>query len=428
MRILMLTSSYPKYAGETTAPFIEEIAAGMAARGHCVHLVAPWHPQVQRMTEERGVNLHFFRYAPHPTLNIWGYAQSLFGDIDIKPQTLAALPFALSGTVRALHQTLDREQPATNGSQHSKAGPVRPFDLLHAHWVLPNGVPALLVARQYGIPLVVSLHGSDVYLSERHWALSASAGMTLRAAAAVTACSADLRQRSLRLGTPVATSHVIPYGVDPQEFRPDPAACRQVRNELGLPDAAPLVVALGRLVHKKGFGVLLAAWPRVLAAHPDALLALVGYGDLRTALEQQADRLGIAHRVCFTGKLERRRAATYMAAADIFTLPIVRHQGADGLPNVLLEAMGTGRPIVASRVAGVPDVINDGTHGLLVPDKEPALLAAAINRLLGDPALAARLGNAARQRIEHELTWEQTAARFEQVYTSVIRNPVVRNP
>jgi glycosyltransferase involved in cell wall biosynthesis len=89
---------------------------------------------------------------------------------------------------------------------------------------------------------------------------------------------------------------------------------------------------------------------------------------------------------------------------------------------VLLEAMGTGRPIVASRVAGVPDVIDDGTHGLLVPDKEPALLAAAINRLLDDPALAARLGNAARQRIEQELTWEQTAARFERVYASVVRS------
>lgn len=428
MRILMLTSSYPKYPGETTAPFIEEIAAGVAARGHCVHLVAPWHPQVQRASAERGVNLHFFRYAPHPTLNIWGYAQSLFGDIDIKPQTLAALPFALSGTVRALHRTIDdgtivHGPQTTNGSRHPDAGLARPFDVIHAHWVLPNGVPAVLVARQYGIPLVVSLHGSDVYLSERHWALSASAGMTLRAAAAVTACSADLRQRSLRLGTPVATSHVIPYGVNPQEFRPDPAARRQVRSELGLPNAAPLVVALGRLVHKKGFGVLLEAWPRVLAEHPDALLALVGYGDLRTTLEQQADRLGIAHRVYFTGQLERRRAATYMAAADIFTLPIVRHQGADGLPNVLLEAMGTGRPIVASRVAGVPDVIDDGMHGLLVPDKEPALLASAINRLLGDPALAARLGNAARQRIEHELTWEQTAARFEQVYASIVRSP-----
>lgn len=420
----MLTSSYPKYSGETTAPFIEEIAAGLAARGHCVHLVAPWHPQIRRTPEERGVWLDFFHYAPHPALNIWGYAQSLLGDVDIKPQTLAAMPFALAGTMQALYRASGNGyRVEKNGVRHAASAFEDQFDLIHAHWVLPNGVPAALVARQRGIPLVVSLHGSDVYLAERHWALAATAGITLRAAAAVTACSADLHQRSLRLGMPVATSYVIPYGVNPQEFRPDPAARERVRAELDLPDGAPLVVSLGRLVYKKGFGVLLDAWPQVLAAHPTALLALVGYGDLREQLEQQATRLGIAHRVRFTGKLERSKTADYMASADLFALPIVRHQGADGLPNVLLEAMSAGRPIVASRVAGVPDVLVDGTHGLLVPDQDPAALAAAIIRLLDDPLLAVRLGAAARQRIETDLTWEQTAARFERVYESVVRSP-----
>jgi glycosyltransferase involved in cell wall biosynthesis len=146
------------------------------------------------------------------------------------------------------------------------------------------------------------------------------------------------------------------------------------------------------------------------------VLVLVGYGDLRESLEQQAARLGIAQQVRFTGQLERQHAATYLAAADVFALPIVRDQGTDGLPNTLLEAMGTGRPVVASRVAGVPDVLTDGEHGLTVPERDPAALAAAIVRLLDDPALAGRLGAAARQRIEHELTWEHTAARFERVF------------
>lgn len=418
MRILMLTSSYPKYPGETTAPFIEEIAAGLASRGHCIHLVAPWHPEVRRTSEERGVHLHFFRYAPHPTLNVWGYAQSLVSDTDIKPQTVLTLPFALAGTVRALHTMLESCNGASNDAcmaLHDR------FDVIHAHWVLPNGVPAALVARRRRLPLVVSLHGSDVYLAERHWSLAGPAGMALREAAAVTACSTDLHRRSLRLGTRVATSHVIPYGVNLREFRPDPDARRQVRSELVLADAAPLVVALGRLVAKKGFDVLLDAWPHVVARHPGAFLALVGYGDLRAKLEHQAARLGITGSVRFTGQLERRRAAAYIAAADVFALPIVRDQGADGLPNALLEAMGAGRPIVASRVAGVPDVIADGSHGVLVPDRDPEALAAALIRLIDDRALAERLGNAARQRIETELTWDQTAARFEQVYRDVVR-------
>jgi glycosyltransferase involved in cell wall biosynthesis len=405
MRILMLATSYPKYRGDTTAPFIEEIAAGLAARGHCVHMVAPWHPDIRREPQERGVHLHFFRYAPHPALNVWGYAQSMIGDATIKQQTLAAMPFALAGSVRALRQVC-------------QAAPA--FDILHAHWVLPNAVPAALVARQCRLPLLISLHGNDIYLAERFWQTRLPAGLALRAASGVTACSRDLHLRGVRLGASPGSSHVIPYGIHMDEFRPDPQARTQVRAELRLSDDEHLVVALGRLVYKKGFSVLLDAWPHVLAQHPGALLALVGYGDLRASLEQQAQRLGIAERVRFTGQLERSRAAAYMAAADVFALPIVRGNGADGLPNTLLEAMSTARPIVASRVAGVPDVIDDGQHGLVIPDRDPLALAHAINRLLSDPAFAVRLGTNARQRIETELTWDDTAARFEQVYQRIL--------
>jgi glycosyltransferase involved in cell wall biosynthesis len=95
-------------------------------------------------------------------------------------------------------------------------------------------------------------------------------------------------------------------------------------------------------------------------------------------------------------------------------------EGVDGLPNVLLEAMGAGRAVVASRVAGVPDVIDDGVHGLIVPEREPAALAAAIGRLLAEPALATRLGGAARARVERELTWERAAERYEAAFVAAL--------
>lgn len=410
----MLTTSYPMYPGETTAPFIEEIAVGLAERGHTIHVVAPWHPQVRRAPLERGVRLHFFRYAPTPALNVWGYAQSLYADTFIRQQTLLVLPFALAQSVRALQAVI--RQQAQRG--------LPPFDLVHAHWVLPNAAPAGVVARLTGLPLVVSLHGNDVYMAERFGATTPVAGLSLRAAAAVTACSRDLHRRSIRLGAPPARSHVIPYGIHPAEFRPDASARAAVRAELGLPADTPLVVGLGRLVNKKGFNVLLDAWATVLQAHPQAMLAIVGYGDLRAALEQQAAQLGIRGQVRFTGQVERQRAAAYLAAADVFALPIVRDLGTDGLPNVLLEAMSSGKAIVASDVAGVPDVIDDGVHGLVVPERDPAALARAISDLLHDPARAAAMGTAARERIQHELTWTHTAARFDAVYAAVTQQAV----
>jgi glycosyltransferase involved in cell wall biosynthesis len=421
MRIAMMSSSYPLYPGEATAPFIEEIAAGLARRGHDVHLLVPWHPALRRGSLERGVHVHCFRYAPHPALNIWGYAQSLVADRQLRAATLTVAPFALAGTLHALHRLVQHKRtPLRNGSVPASG----PFDLLHAHWLLPNAVPAALVARACGLPLVVSLHGNDVYMAERYWLTTPPAGLTLRAAAAVTACSRDLYRRALRLGAPAARSHVIPYGVDMQTFQADPCAAATVRRELGLSanqngQDAPLVLGLGRLVYKKGFGVLLAAWPAVLARHPAARLVLVGYGDLRATLEQQARELGIAQCVHFTGQLERARTATYLAAGSVFVLPIVGGQGSDGLPNVLLEAMSAARPIVASRGAGVPDVLTDGECGLLVPENDPPALAAAICRLLDDPALAARLGAAAQQHIARQFTWEHTVQQFDEVYQRV---------
>ncbi|NNJ13423.1 glycosyltransferase [Chloroflexales bacterium ZM16-3] len=410
MRILMLSTSYPKYPGETTAPFIEEIAAGAVARGHEVTLLAPWHPEIRRLAVDRGVRLRFFRYAPHPALNVWGYAQSLLSDTHIKRRALAAVPFALGASTVAMLRAL---------AVARRSG--APFDLVQAHWVLPNGPPAALAARAYGLPLVISLHGSDIYLAERGRVMATAARLAFRCARAVTACSSDLRARGVRLGARPADSTVIPYGVNVREFRPDEGARAAVRAELGLDDGAPLVIGLGRLVAKKGFGVLLDAWPRVLAQAPQATLCIVGYGDLRGQLEDQARRLGVSERVRFPGQMERGRAASYLAAADVFALPIVR-EGVDGLPNALLEAMGAGRPVVASQVAGVPDVIDEGVHGLMVPERDPGALASAIVRLIADRPFAEGLGRAARARVEQELTWEKTCERFERVYQAAARS------
>ncbi len=431
MNICMLTSSYPKYPGETTAPFIEEIAAGLVRRGHCVHVVAPYHRDIRRAPIERGVHLHFFRYSPVRALNVFGYAESLQADVGLRGAAIAAAPLAVGASMLALLRVTadDRRTMIDDSSDdfadHPSSFVLRPssFDLIHAHWVLPNGTPAALVARLRGLPLVISLHGSDVYLAERAAPLSLVAAATFRAARAITACSGDLRDRALRLGARADDVAVVPYGVDARAFQPDPQAGALVKAELGLAPDTPLIMSVSRLVYKKGLTYLLEAFPRILANHPGVVLVIAGYGDLREELERRASELGVAASVRFPGQLERERAARYVAAADVYVVPSIRDQrgNVDGLPNALLEGMGAGRPIVASRVAGIPDVIGDGRHGLLTPERDPAALAEAISRLLGDRALAERLGAAARRRVLEELTWDIAAERFELAYERALR-------
>jgi glycosyltransferase involved in cell wall biosynthesis len=411
MKVVMLTSSYPKYAGETTAPFIEEIAASLARRGHEIHVLAPFHREVRRQPIERGVRLHFFRYSPLRELNVWGYAESLRADVGLRARTLVALPLAVGAMLWSFRRLL--AQARAQG---------RPFDLVHAHWLIPNGTPAALAAAAARLPLVVSMHGSDVYMAERYGWLTPLAGATLAAAGSLTACSGDLYTRALRLGAPPERSRVVHYGVDPEAFRADEAAGARARAELGLGPEVPLILGLGRLVYKKGFGYLIEALPGVLARHPEARLVLAGYGDLRGELERRAAALGLGERVLFPGGVNREALPGLFSAADVFVVPSVRddHGNVDGLPNVLLEGMAMRRPLVASRVAGIPEAIEHGVHGLLVPERDPAALAQAIALLLEDRAYARRLGEAARARIERELNWENVALQFEQVYLQAL--------
>lgn len=175
-------------------------------------------------------------------------------------------------------------------------------------------------------------------------------------------------------------------------------------------------------MHKKGFATLLAALPRVLEATPEAYCVIGGEGDLRVELREQAGRLGVAERILFPGHIGWGETPDYDALCAVFVVPsVVDAQGnVDGLPNVLLEAMAGGRAIVASRVAGIPEVVTDGESGLLVTPGDVEELAASLIRLLNDPTLRARLGRHAQQVVAERYRWAQVAQRFVELYADAL--------
>jgi glycosyltransferase involved in cell wall biosynthesis len=405
----MLTSSYPLYPGDMTAPFIEEIATGLAARGHAVHVVLPDHPRLNRDLCANGVGLHPFAVAPVKRWGAaWGYAGSLAGDVALTKGAVAIAPLALAGAVRAVRRVA-REVRA---------------DLIHAHWVIPNGPPAAFVARRTRTPLVVSLHGSDVFVAERLKPVAMAARMAFRAASAVTACSGDLANRAMTIGARKADTTVIPYGVHADQFRPVDAETRAaVRAWFDLPPETPLLLCAGRLVYKKGFAVAIDAFAHLAAAHPTARLVIAGDGPLEGELRARARERGVADRVFFAGRVDRDRHPELVAACDVYLLPSVHdHRGnVDGLPNALLDALAAGCAVVASDIAGVGLAVQDGETGLLVPERDADALARAVDALLRDPERRQRLGAAARADVTTRLTWEQTAAAYEAAYLHAVR-------
>jgi glycosyltransferase involved in cell wall biosynthesis len=394
MRILMVTSSYPKFPGDVTAPFIESIAHGVAARGHQVDVVLPAHPELRRGPSEP-VRFFPYEYAPRPEWSRWGYAQSLRADVGLRGVAWLLAPLAAA---------------ALRGAVGARLG-ARRYDAAHVHWVVPNAALVADILAAHGTPAVVSLHGSDVFVAERLRPARLLARRALRRAGAVTACSTDLRDRALRLGAPSTRAHVVPYGVDAALF--SPAAGREgLRGRLGVPEEALFVLGFGRLVEKKGFRYLIDAMSQVSGAH----LVIAGEGDLAQALRARAAAAGVP--VVFPGALDRNTIAAALAAADVVVVPSVIDDAGnvDGLPNALLEALAAGRAVVASRVAGIPDVVEDGVSGLLVPQKDGGALAEALRRLQREPETRARLGREARRRAENGLSWDAAARRFEECY------------
>lgn len=406
MKILAITSSYPLAPGDSTAPFVESIVRSVAELGHDVDVLVPEHRSWRRPAVEGRVRYHRYRYSPRRSWTPWGFSESLRGGAKIKRPLYALAPLVVASAVRSARSLLD------------EGG----FDVVHVHWVVPNGPIGALAARRRGVPLVVSLHGSDVAVSERSAAVGHVTRWSLERSAAVVAPSEELLERARALGGSGRFAR-IPYGADADALSAPPGAAAALRDRLGLAAEDVVVAGIGRLLRVKGFDYLVAAHARALEELPQLRLVLVGDGAEHGRLAAQARELGVADSVRFAGTVARDEIPAYFSAADLVAVPSVRYEGyVDGLPNVALEAMAAGRPLVATDVGGLPELVRPGVNGVLVPEKDSRALADAIIELARDPDLRERLGAEGRSEIREKRSWEAVGRRYVELYEAVSKS------
>lgn len=266
-------------------------------------------------------------------------------------------------------------------------------DLIHLHAPNPLGVLACLMALPR-VPVVVTHHSDVVRQKTLSRVTHPFYRRLLRRAVGVTVLSPRYGETSPELAAVRARLVAIPYGVNAERFAASPAVLeRAAALRASLPGEGPVLAFVGRHVHYKGVEVLLAA----LARLPAARLLIAGDGPMRRSYEAEAVRQGVAERVRFLGTVDETTKVAVYHAADVFVLPCLNRAEAFG--EVQVEAQLCRRPVVTSRVdSGVIDVTRDGETGLVVPPGDPAALAEALRRLLGDPALRDRLGHAGYRR------------------------------
>jgi glycosyltransferase involved in cell wall biosynthesis len=281
------------------------------------------------------------------------------------------------------------------------------IDILHCHEP-KSRLYGAIVSRMTGVPMVATHHlWTGQNLRTRLVELLDAA--VLHGCYKVIAVSSSVAQSMRRALVPSRRIEVIPNGIALSGFR-DGQQNSEVRASLGIPPGLPVIGAVGRLDIQKGHERLIEAARKITDAGQDATYIIVGEGVERPRLESLVQSLDLSDRVLLLGYKSDIRP--YLAIMDLFVLPSRR----EGTPMALLEAMAMSKPVVATAVGGVPDVLTDGIDGIMLPENGTAGLSDALLRLLRDPALARQIARAGRRRVETEFSSRRMAGRYEDVY------------
>jgi glycosyltransferase involved in cell wall biosynthesis len=272
-------------------------------------------------------------------------------------------------------------------------------DLILNYWLYPDGYAAVRIARELGVPVIVGAIGSDVRRRNDPVTIRLVRATMLRADAVLTV-SDELRQQAIAQGVPADRVTSIRNGCDTAVFHPGDRT--GARKQVGVEAAAELIVYAGNLLATKGLAELLEAFLELADQRPRLCLALIGQGPLRETLARRAAEAGMESRVLLPGRCDASGTADWMRAADVFCLPSY----SEGCPNVVVEALACGRPLVATNVGGIPELVNEGS-GILIAPRDVAALRGALETALAkqwDAAGIARTSTRSWDTVAEE-TW-----------------------
>ena len=386
-KLLLFASTFPRWENDTEIPrFVIEL--GVELRKYFeVYALAPHTPGAAHSETLEGIQVIRFPYFYPETKQRLAYGTGMMASLKSNPWSYLQVPFFLFCQWRALRRTVRKHK----------------IDIVNSHWMIPQGFIASLLPAAWSCKQVLTIHAAGLFALRRLPLGKSMARRMVRRSDLIYSVSSYNQQILEQLVRHQIDCQILPMGINTDYYKnhSDPA---MLRTALSLP-AGKIILYVGKLNEKKGVTYLLRAFHSIAQDQPDCHLVIVGTGLLEEALKNETQRLKLESRVIFAGQQGKAAVKNYFQAADLVVVPsIIDSTGeTEGLPVVLLESLASGKPIVATRVAGAPDVIVDDHNGFLAEPQDPADLAEKMVQALN--ADAATLSQNARDSAQ-PYDWE----------------------
>ena len=401
IRVLVIATTFPRWEDDQEPRFVYNLCQNLPKEVD-IHVLAPHAPNAKEQETWGEIKITRFPYF-YPK-----YLQKLCYDGGIIPKLKSSwlarvqLPFFLFFLfIRLIKMTANNR-----------------FDLIHCHWLIPQGFFCALIKFFRGTPYLLTAHGGDVYSFKGIPVIPNLIKFALKRSTFCTVNSQATRNQVLKFSKN-SSIKVIPMGVDLKKFHP---GNYNEKFKASFGEKNLLLLGVGRLADKKGFKYLIEAMPLILQEIPSAKLVIIGFGPQKARLENQIQQLELASSISLIGGKTGKELQDWFASADIFIGPsIITADGdTEGQGVVFLEAMASGTAVIASDVGGIKDAVRDNISGLLVPEKNPQAISEKVLTLAKNNQLKEKLIQNALELVRSDYSGEQSSQKFLTLYTQCL--------
>jgi glycosyltransferase involved in cell wall biosynthesis len=396
-KILVLTSTFPRWKNDTNPSFVFDLSRRLV-KSFEITVLAPHYARSKTLESMNGLKVYRFRYFISPLEKLAG-SGGILPTLKQNRLNYFLVPFFFIGETIGAIRIILKDHP----------------DIIHAHWIIPQGLIALFMKKLFNIPYVVTSHGGDIFALQGKLLNSIKLSI-LNNAKTITVVSFAIKNNVINLNHKLESKiKVIPMGVDSKLFNPNKYS-KSLKNKYN--PNGPILLFVGRLAEKKGVEYLIKAMPLIIKKDLKVKLLIVGSGTLENKLKELANRLNLNKNIIFIGPLPNSELPKYYATADIFIGPSIKIKNGDteGLPVTFLEASASGCVPIGTNAGGIAEIIKHGESGIILKQKNHLQIAVSVTKLLEDNKLRLNFSKNARIFVKDNFDWSIISKKYNNIY------------